>query len=155
MKKTVFILLAILMLPGCSTYHKFSKATYLNDVRRYSEHGFYITPLDLNKEYTPISNISIVMTPGVLQDQPKKTKKSFTKNLKIDDMYYSDGKSETKVSGEYLSVTYDKMLDELVSQAKSMGANAIINFKYYIDYGTKNYFREVHTISGFAVKIDE
>lgn len=130
MKKIAVFVFIALFTSSCASMY--SETVYMADFRPYSEVGFFITPaLSINESYQSIGALEIEFTPGIR------------------------GKSSGRKI--FYTPSYSEIMDKLVDQAVTVGANAILGFKITANYSSgKVGLREInhYTASGFAVKID-
>ena len=134
MKKLFILIASTFILFGCSKTF-YSESVSVIDYREYINEGFTISPTVTGFNYQPISNIEVSFLmgdlkkgedgKGLLEYVPYKGYKSTNK------IYYPSGK---------------RMMDKMVTEAKNMGANGLINFKVTINAGK-------WVASGIAVKI--
>lgn len=111
MKK--LLLIPLLALCACSS--KYYEVTYASDFTPYVKEGFHIYPegTDIKtKNYIPLANISVSFHVG----KP-------SKNMKVE-----DGLIQSEITNN-LTPTGEYMMKKIVNEAKSYGADAIINFK--------------------------
>lgn len=134
MKKILLLLSACVVLSSCAI-QKYSQKTYLADYREYAADGFTITPSSSGFTYESVGDLSIKFTIGVKDGYINKEAKWKEENV--------------------FKPSYDYMVAEIVKEAKSLGANALLNFNITpIIRGTK--YGEVvdgYIASGFAVKL--
>jgi len=127
-----------------STIFFFSGCTVTNDISyqerivgidlsKYSQQGFFITTGDFAGDYTSVSIIQVNCRSGI-SPEGKQEKKSY------EDEIYRD-----RTSQKYKYCDIDQLIDTLVSDAKSKGANGLINLK--IDH----YLQDI-TVTGLAIK---
>lgn len=135
MKK--LLLIPLLALFACSP--RYSETTYVSDFTQHVKDGFQIFPVgtDLKtKNYTPLASLSTVYQIGIPPQKETKRK---------DELYQDNTTHFLIPSGKY-------MTDKLVNEAKSYGANAVINFKIEPVYSKGNLIRYI--ASGIAVNIE-
>lgn len=136
MKKILFLLMATLAFAGCSKV-MYTESVYVIDYREYLKEGFTISPTVTGFNYQPISNIEVVFKAGELK------KGESDKNLqKIPGV-----NGYASPTNRYIP-TGKRMMDKIVSEAKSMGANGLIDFK--TSYSSVN---KTWSASGIAVEI--
>ena len=136
MRKVLFVIVAVFTLSSCSKAI-YTESVYTVDYREYINSGFTISPTITGFNYQPISNIDVVFTPGNL------AKGESDKDLEkvIPYKNYSGNKRIFAPTGK-------RMMDKIVSEAKKMGANGLIDFK--TSYNPKN---GTWSASGIAVTI--
>jgi hypothetical protein len=136
MKKLVLAFLAVALLASCNKI-MYKESVYVVDYREYIKEGFIISPTVTGFNYQPISNIEVVFSSGELP------KGESGDNLEKIVPY----KGYKGVSNKY-APTGKRMMDKIVSEAKAMGANGLINFQ--TSYNSKN---GTWSASGLAVEI--
>ncbi len=150
MKNYLRFLLFLVLFAGCvPQQHPLTKINrevnyYGFDFTEYAEEGFHITPEPYQGGYTPVGLLAIEIYPEAKYAVTGRT---------------VDANGYPVTQYEWI-VTKDKAqsaIDSLVSIGKTMGANAIVNFKY--SSVTKNYsrltnptFLEGYRVEGFAIK---
>lgn len=164
--KTTYILSVIvfgLLFASCAPL-KYSEEVYSMDFRKYSEQGFVITPTDnINREYVSLLNVEMVFTSGFTDSEEKFVeRRGFSQSEIKDDLYRDRNTLRVKKTQEdnWFMPTYEYMLDQFVQYAKSMGADAIVDFKMIVNGDRVNgvlvnkKWHPVNVIlSGFAIKI--
>lgn len=125
MKRFLSLVAACCIFSSCSI-QKYSQAVYLADYRAYSAEGFTITPSSSGFTYESIGDLSI----------------EFVKGRKDG---YTNEKARNPWENIYIP-THEYMVAEIVKEAKSLGANALLNS--HIKATPNGY-----TASGFAVKL--
>ena len=134
MKK--FLLLFTIAIFVCSCWvTKYSQTTYFADFRDYTKDGFTITPSSSGFTYKSIGDISIDFKIG---------KKDGYNN------------PDAEFGMEHIFVpTYDYITAEMVKKAKSLGANALLNYKVIPIYSASKYGSSIigYSASGFAVNL--
>lgn len=122
MKKIAALVCVTLFASSCASLY--SETVYMADFRPYSEAGFLISPaLSINESYKSIGMLEIEFKPGI--------------------------RGKNSARKVFYKPSYNEMIDKLVGQAVTVGANAILGIKIIADHNTNHY-----TASGFAVKID-
>ncbi|KAA4215499.1 hypothetical protein AAAZ42_19940 [Bacteroides ovatus] len=116
----------------------YTESVYVVDYREYTKDGFTISPTVTGFNYQPISNIEVVFTVGKLR------KGETAENLRLIVPY--EGYTG-KTNNEY-APSSKRMMDKIVSEAKKMGANGLIDFK--TTYNARN---RAWVASGIAVII--
>ena len=137
MKNILYPIIIILALFGC-TRDMYTESVYVVDYREYTKDGFTISPTVTGFNYQPISNIEVVFTVGKLR------KGETAENLRLIVPY--EGYTG-KTNNEY-APSSKRMMDKIVSEAKKMGANGLIDFK--TTYNARN---RAWVASGIAVII--
>ena len=142
--KSILLTLAVLFFCSCGSI-PFSQDVYVFDLRKYSEEGFFITPFESNFSYIPIGEIQIVTINGSIKTNIEPIAERRPSYVPDD---YMTHERVSKKSSQLKIVDSRYLTDELVSAARSLGADAIINFKIYVGESTYS----TSTVSGFAVK---
>ena len=139
MKKIfTFIILAILVI-SCETA-RYAEYTHIADFRRHIDAGFYIYPLgtEVKKEYMALADIDLLFVVG--------NKSNLTSQEGVIAFTSPLGNTRYAPTGEY-------MLDRVVAQAKSVGADAIIN--YQVTPNSINGAVASYRASAIAVKLSK
>lgn len=149
--KKLTVLLAIIFIVmsyGCSP-KLFPRIvnTYYADYSKYADEGFLISPDIYSGQYEACGEILIEVYPADVEA------KRAQNNRKIDATYEQSGKMYSKEI-----INFSELLDIAVKKAKSVGADALVNFKcsvikntYYtggISYSKLSHYE----ITGFAIK---
>jgi len=112
------------------------QTTYWADYSKYSKEGFTISPSSSGFTYESIGELEIVFKCGVKDGYTDPNIKTYTSHMFFPDIDY--------------------IVKETVKEAKSKGANAILNFKIEPQYQYNSYFgrRYIGAVAtGFAVKL--
>lgn len=153
MKKVFFIAASIMMLASCSTIkHPYTIYSNVVDLAEFTKQGFFITESNsVSFDYDPVGSIQTTVKSGheILKHGKVKEKMK-------DDVYSYDELGKIKF-GEFIPASTDDAVAELVSVAKNLGANGIINLSFnYIpgDYGKAGELISPATyiVSGMAIK---
>mgnify|MGYP000093520912 CR=1 FL=1 len=124
---------------------------YLIDFREYTKKGFYLSPVNTTKPFTPIGLVQVNLT----QSAKLKTIRNGN-DLNGEPKFYKSWVKDT--------VNIQTAIDSLVNLAKSINANGIINFESSIRYDypldkmnntNKGPSILIVEVSGFAVKIED
>jgi uncharacterized protein YbjQ (UPF0145 family) len=146
MKKAFLLMAFALILAGCGTLKQTQRVvlTSFSDYRQYTEEGFLISPMTYTYNYESIGDLEIVLVPA--------------QELKETPSLYA-GSTATHKTLVNESISYNELVEMAVNQAKSKGADAIVNFSIKKEdklepnrlYGG---YIEVTTyyISGFCIK---
>ncbi|MFV0586885.1 hypothetical protein [Bacteroides reticulotermitis] len=134
--KSVLLMIVVVVLTSCGKV-MYTESVYMVDYREYINAGFTISPTVTGFNYQPISNLEVVFSSGQLP------KGASDKDLQKIDQYNGYKGSVIKYSP-----TGKRMMDKIVSEAKAMGANGLINFQ--TSYSPRN---STWTVSGLAVKV--
>lgn len=133
MKKTILILVTILLSSCAPKLLQKQTMYYGYDFRPYTEKGFMFTTEGYNGDYESIASFSVVMFPE-LKEVP--SKKSF---------------SGTEIG--YDKINASEVIDSMYTQASQMGANAIIRFSTKpVDKYEGTLRVEGIEVFGFAIK---
>lgn len=157
--KKVLLIAVILFLCGCSV--PFQKSVSITDFRKYTEAGFIISPATSGFTYQPIGVISVKIIEGKQERQEKSQKVSsmyLGKNGEILSMAgyieaYGKVAFDTEYGNNSGAAIYTGILDEMVKEAKKLGANGILNFSATRTYDATRHAYVIYA-SGFAVKIE-
>lgn len=102
MKKIVLLICIALVTSSCASLY--SETVYMADFRPYSEAGFLISPaLSISESYKSIGTLEIEFKPGV--------------------------RGKNSARKVFYKPSYNEMIDKLVGQAVTVGANAILGIK--------------------------
>ncbi|TZF84057.1 heavy metal-binding domain-containing protein [Pedobacter sp. BS3] len=145
MKNLIYTSILLLLLSSC-TVKQMASSIITVDYRPYSQSGFFITESNsVNFEYTPLSNVQSYISTGYEKEKGDEIPKK-----EIDNVYGNRYEGKIKV----ISATAQKAVDLLVDNAKSQGANAIINLKITPIYSTSSGFSFIqgYSASGMAIK---
>jgi len=134
MKKCYFFLLFVFILGLSSCYYNPSPSykLYSNaiDLKKYSQEGFFISTGEYYKEYDPVGMVEANSQSGYVKVE-KKGKKVRTGD---DDVYFS-AKANPSASGySYKDSNVEEAIQELVKQAKSLGADGVIQLKFSLSF---------------------
>lgn len=150
MKTTIALILsALLLLSSCASYPKYETFDSYIDFEKYSQSGFFLSIDNYNKSYMPKGLLSVSCYSGI-----QKTEVSKPKDMFNDDVYYS---SSSKFKKEFRSCRVEELLDEIVDEARSKGADGLINVKIVntsrmVKEGNKKMKQPGLLITGFAIK---
>lgn len=148
MRKTFLIFTIILLVTSCS--NKYPRMIYNSsiDYSSYTKNGFFITESNsVSFDYEAIGSVTTQITDGWEVVKGKKPEgKSYD--------YYELKKIKY---GEYLPLQYEDAIDQIVSQAKRMGANGLINLTFTYTGSISGKYGglispEKITVSGMAIK---
>lgn len=110
--------------------------TTLIDYRPYISEGFYLSPDPYTKDFDPIGEIRIEVTPALVDRDSPKSKAS---------KYISNNGVWEEV------VTADELLRAAVKQAIALQANAIVNLKITTEIDEDIEPTRKYIISGFCI----
>lgn len=111
--KRIALLFFIAVISGCSALKPTARSItpYFADYRPYAAESFLISPNPYTEEFESIGEIEIVITPALKQ--------------------YPEEGSAYDARGRYIDyedISHDELLKIAVEEAKSRGADAIVNF---------------------------
>jgi len=147
--KRILFFTAVVMLASCSTY---TPMVNFIDYSGYIDQGMFLTESNsVSFDYQPVGSINVLLYSGFAktnqQPAPTETKKE---KVLSDGVYYSGNSAQSK--GNYQTATIQEALRIAVQEAKSKGANGIINlsFEYvpYIKGSPSGWY-----VSGMAIKM--
>ncbi len=147
--KRILFFTAVVMLASCSTY---TPMVNFIDYSGYTDQGMFLTESNsVSFDYQPVGSINVLLYSGFAKtnQQPASTE---TKKEKVlsDGVYYSGNSAQSK--GNYQTATIQEALRIAVQEAKSKGANGIINLSFeYVPY-TKGSPSGWY-VSGMAIKM--
>ena len=140
MKKLLIAIMALTTLASCATMKPTQRVTLtsFSDYREYAKDGFLISPSPYTYDFESVGELNIIITPAkVITEKPS--------------LY-----SNTTIKGlDYEKIEYEEMVEMAVKEAKSKGADALVNFTI-----TKEYVRDTqglvkekyYNITGFCIK---
>ena len=125
MKKVLFIVLAALMLANCGTVMPTARQTLVSfsDYRQYTQEGFLINPCPYTYNFESVGELNITIIPAKVE-----IKKEYP--YQPDTFYYV-------VENE--AIDFNELVAIAVSEAKSKGADAIVNFEITANYRPTTY----------------
>ena len=127
---------------SCSPVIHPSVKVYFADYRPYSDAGFFISPDPYSAgPFESLGELYIEVTTGTLKKEDKSVKN------KNDDGIYSRPEEVDLGVG---AINYNELLDLAVSEAKSLGADGLADFK--ITSPPSNILSGTYTISGLCIK---
>jgi hypothetical protein len=137
MKRIVALGFMVLMLASCSTLKPTQRTveTYFSDYREYAKDGFLVSPCAYTYDFESVGELNIVITPAkVMVERPSSN-------------YYNSAAMINTL--DYEVIPYSEMVDMAVKEAKSKGADAIVNFSITKEQtATEKYYH----INGFCIK---
>lgn len=135
--------LVMIVLASCSSSRYSSQTNfYAIDFRPYVKKGFFISPYSWTGDYTPVSQVALVMTPEAA---------------------YVGGEGPgglpkgTYMSGDYMvqEISIQDALDSMYNYCLQIGADALVDFDYRIEdeplFVNGPTIPRI-TVSGFAIK---
>lgn len=148
MKKLLLILASAVMLASCGVVPQIEDRerkvyTMFQDFRPFEEQGFLITPNTYTGDYSACGLLAIYVTPAreVTNNRtPGQTNKYGN---------YEAGYSTVTVDVEEISS--QEIISIAVEKAKELGADAISNFSYSVEYGAEDNI-VLYKVSGFCIK---
>ncbi len=150
MKTSITLTLVLMLLfSSCASYPKYETFDTYIDFEKYSQVGFFLSIDDYNHSYMPKGLLSVSCYSGV-----QKTEVSKPKDMFNDDLYYS---SSSKFKKEFRTCRVEELLDEIVNEARSKGADGLVNVKIVntsrmVKEGNKKMKQPGLLITGFAIK---
>lgn len=134
MKRFLLICIAAIITSSCGVT-RYSQTTYLADFRAYAEDGFTVTPSSSGFIYKSVGDISMDFKIGKKDG-------------------YNNSDAEFGMNHIFVP-TYDYMTAEMVGKAKSLGADALLNYRVTPIYGVSKFGSSVvgYNASGFAAKL--
>lgn len=102
---------------SCSTLKPMPRGciTMFSDYREYAQEGFLISPGSYTYDFDSVGEINIVVTPALEQTKIIKLGETTNKGLK------------------YESISSDELVKMAVEEAKSKGADALVNFSIELE----------------------
>lgn len=140
MRKLAIIFIALSAV-ACSTMKPTQRTSLsiFSDYREYAQQGFLISPSPYTYDFESVGEISIVVRPA--------------KEVKTVPVYPGSINNTQKLVYEELS--YDELVKMAVTEAKSKGADALVNFSITKEYvrNAQGYEIEMYyNITGFCIK---
>ncbi|MCU4175683.1 hypothetical protein [Carboxylicivirga sp. N1Y90] len=150
-----FLIVSIIILltqAGCASYPSYDSFDTYIDFDRYSQANFFISINDYNGKFAPKGLLSVSCYSG-----EQKVEKTKAKDMFNDDIYYSSSSSYKK---EFKACNVNELLDEIVSNARSKGADGLTNLKIVntsriVKKGNKKMKQPGILITGFAIDREE
>lgn len=139
MKKILIIIASALAIASCGTLKPTPRTyqVYFSDYRSYSEDGFLISPNPYTYGFESIGELHIEVQPAIIEGE----RESLYEGVTIKG-YVAE------------NIPYDDLVDIAVNEAKSRGADALVNFS--ITTETANITRDVvgyiYHIDGYCIK---
>lgn len=119
MKKVLFLFCAVFLFVGCIPTKRITQVVTL-DLTKYTREGFFITEANsVNRDYDPVGLVSVYLESG--------KEVSVTKKDGGDPVY---GQDIVIKKGKFINASLEEALEMMYNEARSKGANAIINLKY-------------------------
>lgn len=155
MKKSVVIILSILILSSCAVTRDRQVSMRFLDYRPYTEAGFFISPDPYPGMFTSLGEFSITVKPAILSSSKDAGRGRQQKD-------FEDGVYAKQTYGivHMEEIPSEELLEMAVQKAKSVGANGIANFKcltVYDTHATRNSVSSVlshYEISGLCISIE-
>ena len=136
-RKVLFVFFAVFLFVGCIPTKRITQVVTL-DLTKYMEVGFFITEANsVNRDYDPIGLVNVYLESG--RDV------SVTKKDGGDPVY---GQDIVIKKGKFIDASLEEALEMMYNEARSKGANAIINLKYSYN-STLNSWE----VTGMAIKL--
>ena len=138
--KKIFFILVVALLTSCGSI---APIVTFTDYSEYSRNGMFLTESNsVNFQYEPIGSVSALM-----YSQYVPVTENSSKEQRGEDVYFSSPYGTRK----YQSATVKDVIDLIVHEAQTKGANAIINLKYEYIPATKGQ-PSAWFVSGMAIK---
>lgn len=114
MKKLFIVISFAVLCASCSTIRPTQRVcqTVFSDYRQYTEQGFLISPNAYPNEFEAVGEVNIIVTPALIETE-------------IQSQYTGGG---TRMGVAYEIISYDELVAMAVKEAKSKGADALVNF---------------------------
>lgn len=144
MKRVIYLALIGLLCASCSTLQPSKRITLISfvDYRQYEAGGFMISPDPYAKDFESLGEIDIIITPAI-KEYPEEGQPFDSRGKYLD----------------YENISHNELVRMAVDEAKSKGADALVNFKivstpisrHDSDTGETLHGYE-HYISGYCIK---
>lgn len=140
MRKLAIIFIALSAV-ACSTMKPTQRTSVaiFSDYREYAEQGFLISPSPYTYDFESVGEIAIVVTPA--------------KEIKVVPEYPGSINNTERLVCE--EIPYDELVKMAAAEAKSKGADALVNFSITKEYvrNAQGYEIEMYyNITGFCIK---
>jgi len=141
-------IMALLTLAGCASYPSYDSFDTYIDFDKYSQADFFISINDYSGKFAPKGLLSVSCYSGEQKVEVTKPKDMFN-----DDIYYSSSSNYKK---EFKACNINELLDEIVNNARSKGADGLTNLKIVntsrmLKKGNKKMKQPGILITGFAI----
>jgi uncharacterized protein YbjQ (UPF0145 family) len=152
MRKILLTPIFLLFLSSCSVFRQPVVMISTNlDYSEYLKEGMFLSESNaVNFSYEPISSVSALLLSGYA------IKSTGEKEFRDDAYQTSQGQAQiTITTNKYISASKEEVLKQIVKEAKSKNANAIINLeiKPVIGVNAKGYsYLQGYSASGMAIK---
>lgn len=124
-----FIFSGFILFLGCNVKPVLYQSYVVNtDLSTFQKQGFLITTGDYNKDYDPISMLSVTCYNGYIKKENSKEKKS-KNNIEQDGIYSQSSSVSGLKNYNYKMCDINDLLNSLFGSAKELNANGIINLK--------------------------
>ena len=147
MKKLMLLLLVPIVLGACALRKPVLMSATLIDYSKFTNQGFFFTESNsVSFEYKPVGSVSALFYSGY------ELKPGQTMISNGDDVYSGGGL--VKTTSKFIPATQQGVVDQLFTEAKKVGANAIINLKTKQDFHyveKVGYIFDGYSGSGMAV----
>lgn len=143
-RKVLFVFFAVFLFVGCIPTKRITQVVTL-DLTKYTRKGFFMTEANsINRDYDPIGLVNIYLESG--RDV------GVTKKDGGDPIY---GQDIVIKKGKYIGASLEEALEMMYNEARSKGANAIINLQYrYIPASSKwGGADSAWDVTGMAIKL--
>lgn len=124
-----FIFSGFILFLGCKVNPVLYQSDIVNtDLSTFQKKGFFITTGDYNKDYDPISMLSVTCFNGYIKKESSKEKKS-NNNIEQDGIYSQSSTISGLKNYNYKICNMNDLLNSLFESAKELNANGIINLR--------------------------
>lgn len=149
--RLIISILAGIILCACASYPSYDSFNTYIDFDKYSQANFFISINNYNGNFAPKGLLSVSCYSGEQKVQVNKPKDMFN-----DDIYHSSSNNYKK---EFKACNVNELLDEIVTLARSKGADGLTNLKIVntsrtVKKGNKKMRQPGILITGFAIDIE-
>jgi hypothetical protein len=156
-----FFLISFLFLTGCTVLNKYEINSTPIDLSKFDKQGIFVTTGDLFRKYKSLSILDVNCYDGFIPKAEYQNKSEIESKKKqpIDGIYETtSNKTENIKNFRYKSCTLEDLFAEIISQAKTSGANGIIKLEIRNitkeGLSPKSMQRGLEIV-GLAIKIEE
>jgi len=128
----VLLLISFLFLDGCTVLDKYEMSSNSIDLSKFEKQGIFVTTGDLSQKYKSVSILNVNCYDGYIPktDAKKKIENIKEKFQRVDEVYSSAPAAGDKLKNfNYKLCRLDELFDDLISQAKNIGANGLIKLE--------------------------
>lgn len=142
MKRLAIMIAAFAVLTGCSSIKETQRTvlTSFSDYRHYTAEGFLISPSPYTYNFESVGEIDIVIEPAQVKETIKGQYSNYTTLV-------------------YENIPYDELVKIAVDEAKSKGADALVNFSItkekisHVNRMLGGYtYSYIYYVKGFCIK---